>query len=201
MVASATRQLVYNAGRLTSYGFIGALAGVLGQVVCTGQGIVLAPFDGGVDLAQRALAIAAGALMIVMALSFFGVRIAGAGVAGMPGFAGRAFADALRGLARASGPAAPLALGVFNGFLPCPLVYAVAAQAASTAGAAPGFFVMTAFGLGTFPAMLAMGGLGRVLAPQWRRRGVRVAGSFILAVGLLTIGRGVVPGVHLGHPL
>ena len=39
--------------------------------------------------------------------------------------------------------------------------------------------------------MLMMGGVGRVLAPAWRQRGVWLAGSFILLLGLITLGRGV----------
>jgi len=51
--------------------------------------------------------------------------------------------------------------------------------------------------------MLAMGGLGRLLAPRWRQRGVRLAGGFILVLGLITLGRGVVPmaGGHGLHHL
>jgi uncharacterized protein len=96
---------------------------------------------------------------------------------------------------------------VFNGFLPCPLVYAFTAQAASTAAALPGVLTMAAFGLGTFPAMLMMGGLGRVLAPAWRQRGVRLVGACILLLGLITLGRGLLPfaahlagGSHVGGP-
>jgi sulfite exporter TauE/SafE len=59
---------------------------------------------------------------------------------------------------------------------------------------------MAAFGLGTFPAMLVMGGAGRLLAPRWRQHGVRVAGSFILVLGLVTLGRGVLP-MTAGHGL
>jgi hypothetical protein len=59
---------------------------------------------------------------------------------------------------------------------------------------------MAVFGLGTFPAMLAMGGIGRLLAPRWRQRGVRLAGSFILALGLVTLARGVLP-MAAGHGL
>ena len=47
---------------------------------------------------------------------------------------------------------------MLNGFLPCPLVYAFAAQAAGSGGALPGLLVMLAFGLGTFPAMLLVAG-------------------------------------------
>jgi hypothetical protein len=48
--------------------------------------------------------------------------------------------------------------------------------------------------------MLAMGGVGRLLAPSWRQRGVRLAGSFILALGLVTLSRGVMP-MMAGHGL
>ena len=89
----------------------------------------------------------------------------------MLGLGGQFLAPALRDLLRAPGPAAPLAFGVLNGFLPCPLVYAFAAQAAGSGGALPGLLVMLAFGLGTFPAMLLMAGLGGWL----RRAGRRLA--------------------------
>jgi sulfite exporter TauE/SafE len=84
--------------------------------------------------------------------------------------------------------------------------------------------VMAAFGLGTFPAMLAMGGAGmwlrsgtlqpvsvsalkgggavlqRAQATNWRLNGVRVAGGFIVALGLITLARGLLPlalhGLH-----
>jgi sulfite exporter TauE/SafE len=197
--ATVLRHLLYNSGRVTTYCFLGVLAGALGQVICTTQGLRAAPLLGGsLDSAQRILAIVAGLLMIAMALQFFGLlqvfhRLA-------IGFGGSAFATSLRSLLTARSSAAPLAFGVFNGFLPCPLVYAFAAQAASTAGALPGFLVMASFGLGTFPAMLMMGGIGGMLGPTWRRRGVRLAGVFILLVGLVTLGRGLLPlDAHIGH--
>ena len=36
--ATVLRHLLYNSGRLTTYCFLGALAGALGQMVCTRQG-------------------------------------------------------------------------------------------------------------------------------------------------------------------
>jgi hypothetical protein len=75
------------------------------------------------------------------------------------------------------------------------------AQAASTVDVLSGILTMAVFGLGTFPAMLAMGHLGRLLAPRWRTRGVRLAGGFILALGLVTLGRGILPmaALHGSH--
>ena len=194
--ATVGRHLLYNAGRLTTYCFLGAVAGALGAILCTSRGLAVPVLNGPLDGAQRILAIAAGLLMIAMALQFFGLlqRFQGVTI----GFGGSTLALSLRNLLTSENRAAPVAFGVFNGFLPCPLVYAFAVQAASTAGAVPGFLVMLSFGLGTFPAMLMMGGVGRMLAPVWRQRGVWLAGSFILLLGLITIGRGVLPlAAHL----
>jgi uncharacterized protein len=187
--ATVRRHLLYNAGRLTTYCFLGAVAGALGEVLV---------LKGLLGAGQRFLAIAAGLLMIAMALQFFGLL---QGSRAAVGFGGNTLAASLHSLLNSQSPAAPVAFGVFNGFLPCPLVYAFAAQAASTAGALPGFLVMLAFGLGTFPAMLMMGGVGRGLAPTWRRRGVWLAGSFILLLGLITLGRGVLPFAAHVHAL
>jgi uncharacterized protein len=199
--ATSLRHLLYNSGRLSTYCFLGALAGGLGQVICTSLGTRSEPgaalLSTSLDAAQRALAVMAGLLMILMALRFFGLlgwqRVAS-------GFGGSTLAISLRSLLRRPGYAAPLAFGVLNGFLPCPLVYAMIAQAATTADVLSGCLTMAVFGLGTFPAMLAMGGISRLLAPRWRQRGVRLAGSFILALGLVTLGRGVVP-MGAGHGL
>jgi sulfite exporter TauE/SafE len=197
--ATVGRHLLYNAGRLTTYCFLGAMAGTLGEVLCTSRGLAVPTLNGSLDGAQRVLAIAAGLLMIVMALQFFGLLQRFHRVA--VGFGGSTLAVSLRNLLSSDSRAAPVAFGVFNGFLPCPLVYAFAVQAASTAGALPGFLVMLSFGLGTFPAMLMMGGVGRMLAPAWRQRGVWVAGSFILVLGLITLGRGVLPFAAHVHAL
>ena len=189
--ATVGRHLLYNAGRLTTYCFLGGVAGALGEVWCTSRGLEVPTLNGSLDTAQRVLAITAGLLMILMALQFFGLLQGFHRVA--VGFGGSTLAVSLRSLLKSPSPAAPVAFCVFNGFLPCPLVYAFAVQAASTAGALPGILVMLSFGLGTFPAMLMMGGVGRMLAPSWRQRGVWLAGSFILLLGLITLGRGMLP--------
>lgn len=190
-VATLARHLLYNSGRLTSYCFLGVLAGTLGEVICTSAGASTPLIGGSVDLAQRLLAIVAGLLMVIIGFQFFGL------LRGFHPFAlgtgASTFANVLRRVLKAPGPGVPVAFGVFNGLLPCPLVYAFLAQATSTAGALPGFLTMLAFGLGTFPAMLMMGGLGGAVEPLWRRRGVRLAGSFILLLGFVTLGRGVLP--------
>jgi len=199
--ATSVRHVLYNSGRLTTYCFLGGLAGGLGQVICTTLGtksqLGVPSFSASLDAGQRGLAVMAGLLMIVMSLRFFGLR---GWHRVTSGFGGSTLAISLRSLLRRPGHAAPLAFGVLNGFLPCPLVYAMIAQAAIAGDVLSGCLTMAVFGLGTFPAMLAMGGIGRLLAPRWRQRGVRLAGSFILALGLVTLGRGVLP-MAAGHGL
>jgi sulfite exporter TauE/SafE len=141
--------------------------------------------------------------MVVIGLQFFGwfprVATQAAGIAAIVDV------SALRSVLKSPRRAAPLAFGVLNGFLPCPLVYAFAAQAAASGGPLPGLGVMLAFGLGTFPAMLAMGGAGawlRAATPgsaRWRVQGVRAAGAFIVLLGLVTLARGVLPMSALVH--
>jgi uncharacterized protein len=196
-VASLLRQLIYNTGRLTTYCFLGSLAGTLGQVICTSRGSSLV-LGGSLDAAQRILSSLAGLIMIAVALQFFGLlrRVHYPSVS----FGVATLAGSLRSLLRAPGVAAPLAFGVFNGFLPCPLVYAFAAEAAGAAHTLQGLLVMLAFGLGTFPAMVLMGSMGGWLAPVWRQRGVWLAGSLILVFGLITLGRGILPlSGHIAH--
>src|SRR5882724_6169617 len=153
--AALRHQLLYNLGRVTSYGFLGALVGYFGFLL-----VVECGDDSIVSVVQRGLAALSGVLLVVIGLQFFGVlgrrtHALGAG--------GQMLAQALRALTHAPGAAAPLALGVFNGFLPCPLVYAVAAQAAIGGGPANGMLTMVAFGLGTFPALLLLAGMSQRL--------------------------------------
>ena len=209
-VATVRRHLIYNLGRVSTYCFLGAVVGSLG-ILLVGHGAQVTA----ASLAQRLLAAVSGLLMVVIGLRFFGLfgRFSSSGVQ----LGGHLLASALRALLKAPGPAAPLALGVLNGFLPCPLVYAFAAQAAASGGALPGLVTMAAFGLGTFPAMLMMGGVGRWLRQgvgqtrvpavpvnfphgrnaevrfDWRQHGVRLAGGFIVALGIMTFARGLLP--------
>lgn len=206
--ATLRRQLAYNVGRVTTYCFLGALAGYLGLlVVAHSSDAAIAAWI------QRGFALLSGALLVYVGLQYFGTHGRGALGAG-----GALLADAMRSLVRAPGLAGPLAFGVLNGFLPCPLVYAAAAQAAASGGPGPGMLSMAAFGLGTFPALLAAGALGawwqRGGAPAGvatlslasrapgaraahagggRARALRVAGALIVALGLVTLARGLLP--------
>jgi len=188
-----SRQVLYNLGRVNTLVFIGALSGGLGEAL-----VALAPFAA----VERTLAVVAGLVMILIGAEVLGAvpQLTGRGAVLARATVGRL----LGGVMRSQSPAAPLALGVFNAFLPCQLIYAFAAEAASTRSVAGGMLTMLAFGLGTVPAMLALG-VARVLAGSKVRARLSVlAGVLVLAFGAATILRGfdLLPhGGHHHHPM
>jgi len=214
-LATLGRHLIYNLGRVTSYCFLGAIVGYLGLLLVGHGGE-----DTWASLVQRSLAVLSGMLMLYVGLQFLGLMRRPA--LQLPGV--ESLADALRQLTKSPAAGAPLALGVLNGLLPCPLVYAFVAHAAGSGGPLPGLLVMAAFGLGTFPAMLMMGGVGlwvrarsglasvgplnthaasapagrHLFRAGWRQQGVRIAGALIVLLGVITFARGVLPmSAHL----
>ncbi|THF56254.1 sulfite exporter TauE/SafE family protein, partial [Pseudothauera rhizosphaerae] len=66
--ATLRRHLVYNLGRVTTYCFLGALAGLAGGWLAGHGGV-----GAGVGLAQRALALLAGLLMVAAGLQLLGL--------------------------------------------------------------------------------------------------------------------------------
>jgi protein SCO1/2 len=83
-------------------------------------------------------------------------------------------------------------LGLFNGFLPCGLVYSFALAAAGTGSPGAAMLTMLAFGLGTVPMLVAVGWGGAAMA-AWqplRPALARAAGVLVIALGVLTVVRG-----------
>jgi sulfite exporter TauE/SafE len=182
------RQLLYNLGRLNTLVVIGAVSGAAGAAV-----VASAP----VRLVEHALAVIAACLMLAVGLEMLGlpIRVGARGGAVVQSALRRLLGGALA----SRSVAAPLALGVFNAFLPCQLIYAFAARAASTASIAEGTLTMLVFGLGTVPAMLAVGTLRGVLTPAFRARLSLASAVLVLGFGAVTLARGLDLLPHAGH--
>lgn len=133
--------LPYQAGRILIYALLGAIAGGFGGAFTW---LAAAPW-----LAPAALFLAAAAF----ALRGFGaLRVVGSGW-----LVGRVARGRMRGLG----------LGLALGFLPCGLVYSALVAAVGAGGAVPGALALAAFGLGTLPALVAIGWLGVAAGRQW----------------------------------
>lgn len=178
--------LAYNLGRILSYASAGLLFGLAGWAVASSPAAIL-------------LRIVAGLLLISMGLYLGGW------------WSGLTRIEALgRGLWRHIQPVASrllpvsslpraLLLGALWGWLPCGLVYSTLLWAASQGDALDSGLLMLAFGLGTWPVLLATGMAAERLTALLRRRGVRMAGGLLVILfGLWTL-----PGPHqawlMGH--
>ncbi len=87
-----------------------------------------------------------------------------------------------------------LGLGMVWGWLPCGMVYAALLLALSSGDGLQGGWVMLAFGLGTLPNMLLLGGLIRRMQGTIKGRRVRSVAASIIA------GAGIYGMLHAVHP-
>lgn len=172
------RQLLYNLGRLNTLAVIGAVSGTAGAAIVA---------SGPVRALEHVLAVMAGGFMLLIGLEMLGLPVNV--TARAASFVSGILRRLLGGVIASRSAAAPLALGVFNAFLPCQLIYAFAARAASTASAGEGVLTMLAFGLGTVPALMAVGLLGQ-LRPSVRAWLAPLSGVLVVLFAVLTVLRG-----------
>ncbi len=134
---------------------------------------------------QAALSILAGVLLVFQGLHSAGwLRIGRLTSVGKPGCLAHTFFGSFL---TAPGLHNVLVAGVMTGFLPCGLVYAYLALAASTQNLAGGMTVMAVFGLGTIPLM-ALTGIGAGVVGQTVRRHLwRLAACCVIVTGLLAV--------------
>ncbi|HEX3000343.1 MAG TPA: sulfite exporter TauE/SafE family protein, partial [Armatimonadota bacterium] len=91
------------------------------------------------------------------------------------------------GLFASTNPGAAFVLGLGVGFLPCPLPMGLLAVAALSHNIFHGMLLMGGMGLGTAPALLAVGFLGIGLDRKYARIGMKAAGLALVAIGLLIV--------------
>lgn len=177
--AALSAQGVYHLGRITSYGAVGGLMGLVGSFV---------DVAGRLAGAQRVASVAAGLCMIAMGL----------GAAGIAGWARRLEARAadrvvaaVRGLLEGGGPGRLYPLGLLLGLLPCGLSYSIFVGSAATGAPVPGMLLALAFGLGTVPALLLAGAAATFLSHRLRGWLYRAGGLMVAAMGALFVLRGL----------
>jgi sulfite exporter TauE/SafE len=172
--------LLYNFGRIISYGLVGLVAGSLGSELLHANP-------------------AAGRLLAAAFMVALGLYLANwwRGLAVLEKFGQklwRRIQPLSQRLLPVRNPGQAFLLGLLWGWLPCGLVYAVVAWALTAGSAIEGALLMLGFGIGTLPAMLVAGNALQVFGSWVRSPRVRAA------AGLSIIAFGVYSGISALSP-
>jgi sulfite exporter TauE/SafE len=178
--------LAYNLGRILSYAAAGLLLGLAGWAVAGG------PLATGMRVLAALLLISMGLYLAGWWSGLTRIESLGRGL-------WRHIQPVANRLLPVSSLPRALLLGALWGWLPCGLVYSTLLWAASQGNATHSALLMLAFGLGTWPVLLATGLAAERTSALLRKRGVRVTGGLLVILfGLWTL-----PGPHqhwlMGH--
>ena len=172
------RQAAYFLGKTSTYAAFGALAGLAGSAA----GVALSGFQG-------LLSLLLGLVLVAVGLGLCGVLRRFAGPTRVGGRVAAVLGGAVRRLVASDRLGSVFGLGAVNGLLPCGLVYGMLAKAATTGSAGLGALTLAAFGLGTVPALYAVGLFGALMPPARRLWLQRAGGALVVALGVLTLAR------------
>lgn len=178
--------ILYHGGRLLTYAILGLAFGL------AGRHLQLAGW-------QQGFSIGLGILLLVACL----LSLAHRQLASLPPVAAfqRVIAQLNIRLWQAPKRYGFLLLGMANGLLPCGLVYLAVAAALTTGHAGLSSLFMGCFGVGTLPALLAVGYGGMRLNLQWRALFRKAVPFVMLTMGILLILRGLDLNIPFISPL
>ena len=178
--------LAYNLGRILSYATAGLLIGLAGWAVANSPAALF-------------MRVLAGLLLIAMGLYLAGWWSGLTRIESLGRGLWRYIQPVANRLLPVSSLPRALLLGALWGWLPCGLVYSTLLWSASQGNALDSALLMLAFGLGTWPVLLATGLAAERVTALLRKRSVRMAGGLLVILfGIWTL-----PGPHqnwlMGH--
>ena len=180
-LALVPQHLAYNLGRILTYTFLGALAGLLGHSV---------EFVGRLAGISRTATIVSGVLMVLAGILMLGSFHATSRLVGLSIRATSQLLKPLRNLIASQKTADRFYLGLGLGFLPCGLFYMALLRSVATGDVTRGALCMTAFGAGTSGALIALGIFSSAIKLRLNRFGSRIAALSVIAFGVFVLLRG-----------
>jgi len=178
--------VLYNAGRVITYSFIGLLLGI------AGRSLYLAGL-------QQWFSVIAGLVMLMLAIRLLFLK-----KVVTPNWLQFFYGGILRIMGRFLQPQRPVAYllpGIANGFLPCGMVYLALAGALSTSQPGKSVLFMFLFGVGTVPAMLFMGLMSWRIKLSIRQHWKQVMPFIVAGMAFLLILRGLNLGIPFISPI
>jgi len=167
--------ILYNLGRVIAYSIIGIFVGILGRGV-NWFGLT------------QILSLTLGALVVISVVSPTILKVIGIR---LPQWINKNQVNALQFLIKKKSVGWMFLVGVFNGFLPCGLVYMALAAALSANTILGSITFMAFFGLGTIPTMITVIIAGQYLSLTWRMGLRKLVPIVTFIVGTLLILRGL----------
>lgn len=171
------QNLTYQFGRITTYAFLGAILGIVGQ------GFRFAGF-------QSYLTIIVGILLIIMAMFSFGGKDFASKIPFLSKFLFRVKMNLGKLLQKADYKSRYLT-GILNGFLPCGMVYMALTASLAAGGILQSAGFMALFGFGTLPFMFAVVLVGNLMTTAFRIKVLKVIPVVMIILGGLFIIRGL----------
>ncbi len=176
------QKIVYNTGRIFTYGMLGIVASTAGMF------IQLSAY-------QQVLSILVGGMLLLIGLGgISGVKIPvlTSSIVHITLWLKRKFGFVLQ----RRGPWSSMLLGMLNGLLPCGLTYFAMTYCLSLTAWWEGFIFMFVFGLGTWPVMLGATSLLGFSGVFLKRNLSRMTTILFVVSGCLLIGRGIFIHAH-----
>lgn len=185
--AAFRNRILYNSGRIFSYGILGMAAAAIGTAFqVTGL--------------QNILSITLGCLLIIAGLagvSNIRVPVLTAALQKFTTYLKKAFGVFLQKKTNT----AVFSLGFLNGLLPCGLTYLALTYCITLPAIGDGFMFMLAFGAATLPVMLGLTGILQLLVKRFQLNMQRITTVTLIALGVLLISRSALHPAHDTRPV
>jgi hypothetical protein len=174
--------LTYNLGRIITYSFLGLIFGLIGKTLFIGK-------------YQQVFSIVIGSIILLFLLiPFIGKKLNQGTILSKYH---RMIQQQLSSLFKKEKNILNLfIIGIFNGLLPCGLVYMAIAGSLSTGNINHAILFMLSFGLGTVPIMFSVAFFGNYISQSIRKK-INKAVPFVIGCMAVLL---IVRGMNLGIP-
>ena len=178
--------LLYNSGRIITYGILGLIVGFVGMPVAMSK-------------YQGVISIIVGVLLLIYLFIPANLKSKFTSV-GMSRKISNAFKNKFRHLLNVNSRSSLFVLGLMNGLLPCGLVYVALFASVASFNPIKSMIFMLIFGVGTTPIMFSVFYLKKIINLKFRSKLRRIVPIGIGLVAILLIMRGMELGIPYISP-
>lgn len=179
------RTVLYNSGRIITYGILGGLFSFAGRMLAIGG--IQEWVSIGVGVAAVALGLARVQLTAPKFLLAAAYR------------ATNSLKDRFRTILNHGSSTGVTLLGMINGILPCGMTFVALGYCITLGSPMDGFMAMVFFGLGTLPAMIGFASVVQLAVRKLKLGYKTIQVSLLIIAGVLLITRGITDFNHETH--